>query len=46
MLYLLIALTAFVVYVAWRNNWNTEATMAALGAAGVTAWEFASGFFG
>ena len=46
MLFLLIVLTAAVVYVAWRNDWNGEATIAAIFSGAITAWEFISGFFG
>jgi hypothetical protein len=46
MLYVLIALAVFVVFVAYKNNWNPESTIAAIGASAVAAWEFVSGFFG
>jgi len=36
---ILLALAAFLVYVAWRNNWDGPATAGALGAFAVAVWK-------
>ena len=36
---LLIVLAAFLIYTAYRNGWDVKATIAALGAAALAAWE-------
>ena len=40
---LLLALAAFLVFVAWKNDWDVKAVIAAFGAAAVAAWEALSG---
>ena len=35
----LIVLAAFLIYVAWKNDWDFKIALAALGAIGVAAWE-------
>ena len=36
---LLIALAGFLIYTAYRNGWDIKATIAAIGAAALAAWE-------
>ncbi|MDP3938204.1 MAG: hypothetical protein Q8R92_08700 [Deltaproteobacteria bacterium] len=39
----LIVLVLFLVFVAWRNNWDWSAVWAALAAAAAAAWEILMG---
>ena len=41
LLIVLVVLAAFLIYVAWKNDWDFKIAIAALGAVAVAAWEAA-----
>ena len=43
LLIILVVLAGFLIYVAWKNDWDFKIALAALGAVAVAAWEAAKG---
>ena len=39
LLIILVVLAGLLIYAAWQNEWDWKVTIAALGTAGVAAWE-------